>query len=217
MTFHYERRLPNGITILNTRAEHAEQLEKLQEIVFPTLAKDELIRAEHYRHHIVMFPEGQFCALDGDRVVGMTTSIRQHFDLEHPHPHTFADLLQGGWATAHDEDGEWLYGLDMGTHPDYRQRGIARALYAARHATVHRLGLKGQLGGAMLVGYGALKDQMSAEEYLAKVVAGEIYDQNVSTQMRIGWKPLYLLPNYVNDPICANYSVQVVLWADVEV
>ncbi len=63
--------------------------------------------------------------LDGDRVVGATSTIRLHFDFEHV-DHTFAEIIQGGWLTSHEPTGDWLYGADIGVHPDYRGRGLAR-------------------------------------------------------------------------------------------
>ena len=57
--------------------------------------------------------------------------IRLHFDFAIL-DHTFADIIQGGWLTSHEPDGDWLYGADIGVHPDYRGRGLAQALYAAR-------------------------------------------------------------------------------------
>ena len=209
----YQRWLQSGIVITSTRAEHAEQLEQLQKTVFPTLAAEELFRAPHYLKHIELFPQGQFVALDGDRVVGMTSTIRYNIDFEHPE-HTFAELLEGGWMTSHVPDGKWLYGMDMGTHPDYRRRGIARGLYRARHETVRKLGLKGQMAGGMMSGYGAVKDQMTAQEYFAKLKAGEVYDPTISTQMRVGFRAEALLPGYITDPICDNYGVLIVLDAD---
>jgi len=212
----YYRQLKSGIVITNIRAEHAEQLEELQVLCYPTLAPAERFRAEHYRQHIEMFPAGQFAALDGDKVVGMTSTIRQHFDFDHL-DHTFAELLQGGWMTAHHPDGEWLYGMDMGTHPDYRQRGISRGLYYARQDTVRRLGLRGQLAGGMMIGYGKYKGQLSAEAYFAKLQAGELFDPTVSAQMRVGFRAHALLPGYITDPTCDNYGVLIVLDADQDV
>ena len=63
--------------------------------------------------------------LDGDRVVGATTTIRLHFDFDHV-DHTFADIIQGGWLTSHEPDGDWLYGADIGVDPAYRGRGWPR-------------------------------------------------------------------------------------------
>lgn len=202
--------LRSGIVITSTRPEHARQLERLQEIVFPTLADEERFKEAHYLKHIELFPEGQFCALDGDLVVGMTSSLRKNFDFQHPH-HTFAEVIQGGWLTSHDPRGEWLYGVDVGTHPDYRRRGIARGLYAARQDTVRRLGLRGQITVGMLRGYGAVKGEMSAEDYYAALLRGEVRDPTISAQMRIGFEPRGLLADHLHDPVCGGYGVLLVL------
>jgi GNAT superfamily N-acetyltransferase len=208
-----QRRLSTGIVIASTREEHASALEDLQILCFPTLDDAERFKAAHYRKHVELFPEGQFVALDpreGDRVVGMTSTIRLRFDFDHVE-HTFADIIQGGWLTSHEPDGDWLYGADIGTHPSYRRRGIARGLYAARHLTARSLGLKGQVTVGMLRGYGALKREMTAESYYDSLLRGERSDPTISAQMKVGFEPKGLLPNYLNDPVCDNYGVLLVL------
>jgi ribosomal protein S18 acetylase RimI-like enzyme len=214
-----ERLLSSGIKITSTRREHALELEELQMLCFPTLDDDQRFKRAHYLKHIELFPEGQFVALDPmkeDKVVGMTSTIRMHFDFGHVE-HTFADVIQGGWLTSHQPDGDWLYGADIGTHPDYRRRGIARGLYAARHLTVRALGLKGQVTVGMLRGYGALKGEVSAQDYYDSLLRGERSDPTISAQMSVGFEPRGLLPNYLNDPVCDNYGVLLVLNAGKDV
>ena len=167
----YRRVLPNGLVIASARAEHAAQLEALQRVVFPTLADEERFKTAHYLKHLDLFPAGQFVGLDGERVVAATATIRLHFDFT-DRSHTFADIIQGGWLTSHQPDGEWLYGADIGVHPDYRGRGLAQALYAARQELVWTLGLEGQVTAGMMSGYGAVKHRMSAEDYYEGLVAG---------------------------------------------
>jgi GNAT superfamily N-acetyltransferase len=212
------RRFGAGLAVVRTQPEHAEALGELQRIVFPTLAPEERFVAAHYRKHIELFPDGQFCVVDesNGRVVGMTSTIRMDFDFDHP-GHTFADVIQGGWLTSHQPTGRWLYGADIGTHPEYRRRGIARALYAARHELVHRLGLLGQLTVGMPSGYGAVKHAMTAEAYYAELVAGTRDDPTISAQRRIGFELRALLPDYINDPVCDRYGIVLVLPADREV
>ncbi len=206
----YYRKLADGLVIIHTRPEHAHQLEELQRVCFPTLAYDEQMKSEHYLKHLELFNAGQFVVLDGDRVVGATTTLRMDFDFVHV-DHTFAEIIQGGWLTSHQPDGAWLYGADMGVRHEYRGRGVATALYAARQELVWKLGLKGQLTAGMIPGYSAVKATMSAEEYYAGVVAGRIKDATLSMQMNVGFEPRGLLANYINDPVCDNYSVLIVL------
>ena len=212
----YYRRLPGGLLVMQTRREHADQLEELQRICFPTLADAERFKAVHYRKHVDLFEDGQFVVLDNDRVVGATTTIRLHFDFQH-FDHTFSDIIQGGWLTSHQPDGDWLYGADIGVHPAYRRRGLAQALYAARQELVWALGLKGQVTAGMLSGYGAVKHRMTAEQYYEALVEGRLSDPTVSMQRRVGFELRGLIANYLQDPICGNYGVLTVLDADKDV
>ncbi len=208
----YRKVVGDGIVIISTQPEHTTQLEELQKIVFPTLAKESLMCREHYLNHIRIFPDGQFVAVKDARlpdrqgkVIGMTTAIRYHLDLHDKH--TFNDVLDGGFLNTHQPNGDWLYGMDMGTHPDFRGKGIARYLYNARQETVIKLGLKGQYTYGMMSGYGAVKGKMSANEYYTFLLEGKIKDPTVSRQIKNGFKPYGLVPDYVDDPVCEGYCV----------
>ncbi|MEZ4585365.1 MAG: GNAT family N-acetyltransferase [Gemmatimonadales bacterium] len=190
--------------------EHAEPLEELQRAVFPSLADDERFKAEHYRHHLTLFPEGQLVVTDGSRVVAATSTIRRDFDFDAP-DHSFAEIIAGGWLDSHRPKGAWLYGVDVSVHPDWRRRGLGRALYAARQELVWRLGLRGQLAAGMLRGYGALQDRITAREYLDQVRLGGIFDPTVSMQLRVGFEIVELLPDHLHDPVCAGYAALIVL------
>jgi hypothetical protein len=69
----------------------------------------------------------------------------------------------------------------------------------------------------MMSGFGAVKDRMTAEEYFDGVVARRIKDPTLSMQLGVGFEPRALLANYLNDPVCDNYSVLVVLDAGKDV
>ncbi len=212
----YYRKLRDGLVILQARPEYASQLEELQRVCFPTLDDAERFKARHYLKHMELFADGQYVALDGDRVVGATATVRMNFDFQHV-DHTFADVIQGGWLTSHQPDGEWLYGADISVHPEYRGRGLATAMYAARQEVVWRLGLKGQLTAGMMPGFSAFKKTMLAEEYYQGVVSGKIRDSTLSMQMNVGFEPRGLLANYISDPVCDNYSVLLVLESSTDV
>jgi 4-aminobutyrate aminotransferase/(S)-3-amino-2-methylpropionate transaminase len=204
------------LVVVSTQPDHAEQLEALQRVVFPTLADEERFKAPHYRKHLQLFPAGQFVVLDGLRVVAATSTIRRRFDFDHPQ-HTFAEIIQGGWLTSHQPDGDWLYGADLGVHPVYRGKGLATALYAARQELVWGLGLQGQVTAGMMSGFGAVKDRMTAAQYYEALKAGRLSDPTISVQRKVGFEIKALLPDHLHDPSCGDSSVLLVLPASVEV
>ncbi len=207
----YKESLASGIVITNMQASHAAQLEALQYIVFPTLAEEEILHAAQYKKHLEIFPEGQFVGLDNEKVIGATSSIRYHFDINHQEHHTFFEIMGGGWFTTHEPNGEWLYGMDVSVHPDYRNKGIAKALYRARQNTCKQLGLKGQMTVGMLIGYDKVCDTMSVDEYYEKVKNHELFDPTVSVQEKVGFEIVGLLKDYLNDPTCGNAGAVIVL------
>jgi hypothetical protein len=69
----------------------------------------------------------------------------------------------------------------------------------------------------MLRGYGVLKGEMSAQDYYDSLLRGERRDPTISAQMSVGFEPRGLLPNYLNDPVCDNYGVLLVLAAGKDV
>src|SRR6201991_3574788 len=164
------------MTVIPMLPQHAEALEELQRIVFPGLSFAERLRAEHYLAHLQVFPEGQFVLTNGvpatgvqaqQPIIGMTTTQRMNFDLP-SYQHTFLEASGDGWMSHHQPEGEWLYGLDMGIHPEFRGRGGARLLYRARQQLARRLGLAGQLTVGMMSGYAAVSSQLSGEDYYRK-------------------------------------------------
>lgn len=194
--------------VIPTSTGHVKTLEALQDAIFPTLAVEERLRAEHYLRHLEVFPEGQFVLTKGTDwdVIGMTTTQRMDFDFIH-YEHSFIETSGGGWLSNHDPNGRWLYGLDMGIHPAFRGRGGARLLYRARQLLVNRLGLAGQLTVGMMNGYGAVSGEMRAEQYYRQWLEGRREDPTLTPQRKIGFEPLGLIPDYLHDPGCGNYGV----------
>jgi GNAT superfamily N-acetyltransferase len=200
----YFKRLPSGLVIQNTTAQYAEALDALQVLIFPTLSPAERLTAQHYLHHLTLFPQGQFVVLDGDICVGMSTTIRHHLSME---DHTFLEISDNLWMNTHQADGDWLYGMDVGVHPLYRGQGIAREIYRARQETCRLLGLKGQITVGMPNGYLNYASEMSLDTYFEQLLSGQISDPTVSAQQRIGFKILRLIHNYLDDPQCGNGGV----------
>jgi GNAT superfamily N-acetyltransferase len=201
----YSKKLtPKGFILQNSLTTHLEGLAKLQEIVFPSLSADERMQEKHYAKHLEIFPEGQFVILDGQKIIGMTTTIRHNWVEE---DHTFLAISDHLFMTTHQKNGEWLYGMDMGIHLDYRGLGLARHLYRARQELCQTLGLKGQITVGLPYGYQNYAAEMSLDTYFDELLRGGIIDPTVSLQQKMGFELLRLLPNYVNDPTCYHCGI----------
>ena len=147
---------PAGYEVVRTEADMAPALAALQAACFPTLSASERMRPEHFRKHVEVFPEGQLAVVDASgRPVASSTDFRTRIDFAH-FQHRYMDAVADNWLTRHDPAGDWMYGADIGVHPDHRGRGLSTLLYDARHALVRRLGLRGHVEGAMPKGYGAV-------------------------------------------------------------
>lgn len=199
----------NRIVITNTRPEHIPQLVLHQQICFPTLTPDEWMRAEHFESHLRLFPEGQHVALDGDRVVGQSSTFRIG-GARALAQHGYMDILGQSYFTNHDPAGEWLYGADMSVHPDYRGRKISRMLYDARKGLCRRLGLRGMVAGGMIPGYRHYRDRMSVEEYARAVAEGRLTDPTLTPQLRAGFRLRGILYNYIDAGDLGNDSTLIV-------
>ncbi len=186
------------IVIVNTRPEHIPALVLHQQTCFPTLDPGSWMRAEHFAAHLDRFPAGQHVALDGERVVGQSSTFRvsgqramdQHGFLEITHDLTFA---------GHDLCGEWLYGADMSVHPDYRGRRISKMLYDARKDLVRNLQIDGIVAGGQLADYFTVRATVRLEDYIARVVAGDLVDATLTPQLRSGFGVRGILWRYLDD------------------
>ena len=207
-TFLYKKQLKNGYVIQNSEPKHAEGLETLQRIVFPKLSENEIFRESHYLKHIETFPEGQFVITDGDKVIGMSTTVRSVLLDE---PHTFLEASGNLTLSNYNPNGDWLSGLDVGVNPIYRGFGLGKELYKARQELVNFLDLKGQFTVGMINGYFKMKDLLTTQEYFKKLQNKELNDPTVSLQERIGFKINSLIENYCEDETCGNCGVLLTL------
>lgn len=197
------------IRIDTIRPQYAAALEQLQRDCFPTLGADELMRAEHFLNHCRLFPQGNFVARLGERVIGLGSGFLIDFDFAQAQ-HSFQETIDGGFYSAHDPDGDWYYGGDISVHPDCRRRGIGSLLYRARMDVVKRLNRRGIVAGGLIPGYADHKARLSPQAYVDKVVAGELHDSTLSFQLNRGFAVRGLLRDYIDDDASDNWATLIV-------
>lgn len=203
-----------GLRYVHLAAEYADSLEELELSVFDTIDPDDLYDAPELTRLADAFPEGNFVVLDGDKAIGMGLGLLVDFDFEHT-AHRLADITGEDGVSNHSMDHAWYYGTDISVDPEYRGRGIGRQLYELRKGCVQELNKRGIVAGGVIPGYRDHKADMSAEEYVAKVVAGELYDPTTTFQIENGFEVLGVLSGYVNDPSVDGYST-LIRWTNTD-
>lgn len=182
----------------------ARQLEAIELGAFPEVDPHDLYDEQSLRELAEAFPEGGFVAFDGDRPVGLGVGILLNFDFDHIE-HSAVEIYG-----SHDPEGEWYYGTTIAVLPEYRGRGIGGQLYLRRKDVVRSLNKRGIVAGGVLPGYAAHRDAMTAEDYLAKVTAGELYDPTLTFQIENGFEARAVLKNYVQDESVGNNACLIV-------
>lgn len=165
--------------------------------------------------HLAIFPEGQLVAVDAEgSIAGYAASLIVFWD-DYDVSTSWRDFTAGGTFTNHDpERGRTLYGSEIMVDPSRQRQGIGRTLYAARRELVRRLGLLRIRAGARLRGYSRYASRMSAEEYVRRVVAGELQDPTLTFQLREGFRVLAVVPSYLrHDPESGGWAA-VIEWVN---
>src|SRR5262249_47172298 len=124
--------------------------------------------------------------------------------------HTWLDITDHGTFARHDERGDTLYLADIYTHPTMWGRGLAQALYRALFALATRLGKARVVAGGRMFSYFEHADAMSPEEYIARVLRGELRDKVLTSQMRAGFTVRGVLRGYLDDPRSRNFATLLV-------
>jgi hypothetical protein len=174
----------------------------------PPYTEDEL--AEHH----ALFPQGQLVA--AHRATG--TVAGAHFTLRlrmaDYHVDDSWDVLTAKGSFADDDPlhGHTLYGADLFVSPEYQHHGLAQGLTDATRALVIDEGLWRMVGGSRLPGFCKVCATVSAEQYVADVVAGVRTDPVLTVHLKDGWKVVRAVHGYMqHDPESENWAA-VIQW-----
>lgn len=143
------------------------------------------------------FPDGQFVAVVDDNVVGhcATFRISQAVGLK---AHSWIEITGNGYASRHDPEGDWLYGMEVCVDPDYRGYRIGQRLYNERKLLCESLGLKGIVFAGRLPSWSRRSKKFSSiEAYVELVQQKKQRDPVLSFQMRNGFEIIGIIPKYL--------------------
>jgi predicted N-acetyltransferase YhbS len=201
------------ITYQPIEEKHAREIAKLLRTCFPLMPPGDQYTAKELRELARIFPEGTIVALDGDTVVGMGTGIFTNLDLNDLPPTEDDILYTLDGRNLHDWNGRYYFGSDMAVHPDYRGNGIGRAIYERRKAVIKKYNKQGFVAAAVLPGYAPHEATLDIDTYLAKVVAGELYDPTLSMQLRNGFQVIRPIKDFFVYPRSSNWCA-LIIWSN---
>ncbi len=157
------------------------------------------------------FPDGQFVATMDDKVVGYCATFRIGGDIALK-PHTWAEITGMGYASRHDPEGEWLYGMEVCVDPEYRGYRLGQRLYNERKKLCQNLGLKGIVFAGRLPTLAKRIGKFgSAQAYVEAVNQKKHRDPVLSFQLHNGFEIIGVIPNYLaTDRESLGYGVHLV-------
>lgn len=163
-----------------------------------------------YQLQLRAFPTGQFVALQGDRIIGYTSSLIVQMDDDSPW-YRYAEITGNGSFSTHNPGGDTLYGGDIAVHPDWQGKGVSVRLYKARKALLKRHNLKQMVAGGRIPGYSAYQGKMSAQQYVDKVIKGELKDSALNAHLKAGYKVKGVHYGYLDDQESLGYATHLVM------
>ena len=203
----------SGLQYVRITTAMADKLEALELQAFPTAKPEDLYDAAGFVDVANDFPEGSVIGFDGDDrtdPVAIGLGIRTHFDFDNPQHNMKSFIEDAPTRSGDNPDGLWYYGTDIVVRPDYRRRGIGKELYDMRKQICNDLNLAGIVAGGVIPGFADHKDDMTADEYIVKVVAGELYDPTLTFQLENGFEAPCALADYLTDPAVDDYAALIV-------
>lgn len=199
-----------SVIVRNATLAEVPQIVAVAAKAYAGWSSRQLANERNYQMQISTFPEGQFVALWEDQVVGYCSSLIVYLDDDSPW-YAHGEITGFGSFSTHDPSGNTLYGADIAVDPDYQGKGISKKLYAARKALLRRHNLKQMIAGGRIPGYGAYRGKMTAKEYVARVLRGELRDKALNAHIRAGYEIRGVHFGYIEDEHSLGYSTHLVM------
>lgn len=149
------------------------------------------------------FPEGQVLAEIEGQVIGYATSLI--VQLEDDQLYTYDEITGSGAFSNHIPGGDTLYGADIAVHPDFRGRGVAKALYKARKKLLKRYNLRRMVAYGRIPGYHQYGGAITAQEYVDLVTEGRLKDLALNAHLKAGYQVKRVMLDFVIDTPSLNY------------
>lgn len=200
------------IVVRPIRIEDYDQLVRIQLACFAGMKP---WSKEQIESQLRLFPEGQICVEYEGRIVASSSSLILDFSM-YAEWHNWREIADEGFIRNHDPNGNTLYGIEIMVDPGYRKMRLARRLYEARKMLARERNLMRIVLGGRIPGYGRHEAEMTAREYVEKVIHKTLYDPVLTTQLANGFVLKRLLRSYMeSDKESVGYAT-LLEWANID-
>lgn len=199
------------IVVRQLRIADYEDIARLQRDCFPGM---EWWTKEEFFSQVRTFPEGQIGIEYEGKLIASSSSLIIDFDIYGDH-HTWMNVTNDGYITNHNPDGDTLYGIEIMVDPEYRGMKLARRLYEARKKLVREKNLMRIVIGGRIPKYRKYKDELTAEEYVEKVMNKAIFDPVLTTQISNGFVLKRLIRNYFAEDTESDGYATLLEWTNI--
>ncbi|MDZ5470577.1 GNAT family N-acetyltransferase [Bacillus sp. 31A1R] len=189
-----------------TKADFHELIRIQREAFPPPFPEDLLWNQEQLDNHVRLFPEGALCVEVEGKICGsMTGLLMNYFSVSSDH--SWSEVTDDGYIRNHDPNGNSLYIVDISVSPSYRKLGLGKWLMQSMYETVVHLKLERLLGGGRMPGFHKHAKDLTAEEYVEKLLTGELKDPVITFLLRCGRTPIKPIKDYLEDEESLNYGL----------
>jgi len=196
------RSFEKQLTVRPLRRSDWDAFHLLQEKCFPGMEGTSLAQFES---QLEIFPAGQICVEHQGRLVASSSSLILDFEL-YKDWSSWDEIADSGFIRNHKPGGTTLYGIEMMVDPELRGHRLARRLYDARKQLAREQNLMRIVVAGRIPGYAQHAAQMTAREYIDKVIAKELFDPVLTAQLSNGFVLKRLIPGYLADKASGGYA-----------
>lgn len=183
-----------ALVIRLAQREDAKAIRELAKKVYPDIPP---YSEEQIFGQIQNFQQGQFIAEFRGKVVGYCATFRISGKIALA-PHTWKEITGGGFASRHDPNGDYLYGLEVCVDPDLRGKKIGQRFYTERKKLCQYLRLKGIVFAGRIPGLGKkINTVKTPENYVKMVQEKKLRDPVLNFQQKNGFEIIGILKNYM--------------------